>query len=97
MTDAPTMSSFFRTIMRKLMKVTSDPVGAPDALTEGGKTVLERRCTFLQLLLALESGLDTQALEMLFKVPISNAPRRSGPLFRPPHPASTGFFSPFPL
>ena len=67
-TDAASLGSFFRTIMRKYMKVTTDKADAADALLEGGGSPTERRCTFLHLLLTLFAGLNDEALGMLYKV-----------------------------
>lgn len=40
---------------------------AADALTEGGDSPSEQRCTFLELALALAGALDTSAIAMLYK------------------------------
>ena len=66
-TDAASLGGFFRTVLRKLVKVTSDAEGAPDALTEGGDTRSARRCTFMDLSLAMVPGLDAAARDLVFK------------------------------
>ncbi|KAK3283791.1 hypothetical protein CYMTET_8532 [Cymbomonas tetramitiformis] len=65
--DPATLGGFFRTIIKKLIKVQTDPEGAPGALLEGGDSVAARRCTFMELALALEPGLDEASVEMMFK------------------------------
>ena len=55
--QAASLGGFFRTVLRKLVKVTSDIEDAPDALTEGGDTRSARRCTFMDLSLAMVPGL----------------------------------------
>lgn len=42
-------------------------VPAADALTEGGDSPSEQRCTFLELALALAGSLDAPAIGMLYK------------------------------
>ena len=42
-------------------------VPAADALTEGGDSPSEQRCTFLELALALAGSLDLAAVSMLYK------------------------------
>ena len=37
------------------------------AVKEGGETPLERRCTFMELALALAPGLDLPAMAVLYK------------------------------
>ena len=66
-TDAASLGGFFRTVLRKLVKVTSDIEDAPDALTEGGDTRSARRCTFMDLSLAMVPGLDGAARDLVFK------------------------------
>ena len=67
-TDQAQLGGFFRTVLRKLVKVTADDPGAPDALVEGGDDKTARRCTFMDLVFALVSGLDDQGLEMVYKI-----------------------------
>ena len=67
-TDQQQLGGFFRTVLRKLVKVTADDPGAPDALVEGGDDKTARRCTFMDLVFALVSGLDDQGLEMVYKI-----------------------------
>lgn len=67
-TDQAQLGGFFRTVLRKLVKVTADDLGAPDALVEGGDDKTARRCTFMDLVFALVSGLDDQGLEMVYKI-----------------------------
>mmetsp|Transcript_28919 Transcript_28919/g.94534 ORF Transcript_28919/g.94534 Transcript_28919/m.94534 type:complete len:1369 (-) Transcript_28919:1378-5484(-) len=67
-TDAETNASFFRVVLKKLIKVTTDAEGAPDALLEGGSDRSSRRCTFLDLVLALMPGLDSSSLALVEKV-----------------------------
>lgn len=67
-TDQAQLAGFFRTVLRKLVKVTADDPGAPDALVEGGDDKTARRCTFMDLVYALVSGLDDQGLEMVYKI-----------------------------
>lgn len=53
-----------------MVQVTRDAVAdvpATDALTEGGDSPSEQRCTFLELALALAGSLDTAAIGMLYK------------------------------
>lgn len=57
-TDPAALGTFFRTVMKKYIKVTSDQEGAPDALLEGGSTRSARRATFMDLMLAMAPGLD---------------------------------------
>jgi ribosomal RNA-processing protein 12 len=66
-TDAAALGGFFRTVLRKLVKVTSDAEDAPDALTEGGVDRSARRCTFMDLALAMVPGLDAAARDLVFK------------------------------
>ena len=66
-TDATSLGGFFRTVLKKLVKVTSDAENAPDALTEGGATKSARRCTFMDLSLAMVPGLDAPARDLVFK------------------------------
>ena len=66
-TDAATLGGFFRTVLRKLVKVTADAPDAPDALEEGGDTRSARRCTFMDLALAMVPGLDSDARDLVFK------------------------------
>jgi ribosomal RNA-processing protein 12 len=66
-TDSATLGGFFRTVLRKLVKVTSDAEDAADALTEGGETRSARRCTFMDLSLAMVPGLDSAARDLVFK------------------------------
>ena len=47
--------------------MTTDAADAADALLEGGDSPTERRCTFMHLLLTLFSGLNEEALHMLYK------------------------------
>lgn len=47
--------------------MTTDKADAADALLEGGDSPTERRCTFMHLLLTLFSGLNDEALHMLYK------------------------------
>jgi hypothetical protein len=52
------------------LQVTQDAlaeVPAADALTEGGESLSEQRCTFLELALALAGSLDAPAVSMLYK------------------------------
>ena len=63
--DATTVAGFFRTVVKKLIKVTSDAEGAPDGLLEGGDSRSARRGTFMDLLLALGPGLDAEGLAVL--------------------------------
>ena len=65
--DANALGGFFRTVMKKLVKVTSDAEDAPDKLTEGGDTKSQRRCTFMDLSLAMVPGLDLAARDLVFK------------------------------
>ena len=67
-TDQAQLGGFFRTVLRKLVKVTADDPGAPDALIEGGDDKTARRCTFMDLVFALVAGLDEQGLEMIYKI-----------------------------
>lgn len=50
------------------MSVSADQTKGDDVLLEGGNTQVERRCTFLHLLLALEPGVEVPAIEILYKV-----------------------------
>ena len=47
--------------------MTSDAEDAPDALQEGGDTKSARRCTFMDLSLAMVPGLDNAARDLVFK------------------------------
>ncbi|OUS45586.1 NUC173 domain-domain-containing protein [Ostreococcus tauri] len=67
-TDQAQLGGFFRTVLRKLVKVTADDPGAPDALIEGGDDKTARRCTFMDLVFAMVAGLDEQGLEMVYKI-----------------------------
>ena len=67
-TDQAQLGGFFRTVLRKLVKVTADDPGDPEALVEGGEDKTARRCTFMDLVYALVSGLDDQGLEMVYKI-----------------------------
>jgi ribosomal RNA-processing protein 12 len=66
-TETAALGGFFRTVLRKLVKVTSDAEDAPDALQEGGDTKSARRCTFMDLSLAMVPGLDNAARDLVFK------------------------------
>jgi ribosomal RNA-processing protein 12 len=66
-TESAALGGFFRTVLRKLVKVTSDAENAPDLLTEGGANNSQRRCTFMDLSLALVPGLDLEARDLVFK------------------------------
>ena len=66
-TDSATLGGFFRTVLRKLVKVTADAEDAADALQEGGATKSQRRCTFMDLSLAMVPGLDLAARDLVFK------------------------------
>ncbi|KAK9818389.1 hypothetical protein WJX72_011834 [[Myrmecia] bisecta] len=68
--DAQTVSAFFRTVIKKLIKVAEDEkaeVPPPDMVREGGDTPSARRCTFLELALCLAPGLDTSGIDVLYK------------------------------
>jgi len=67
-TDQAQLGGFFRTVLRKLIKVTADDPGDPEALVEGGDDKTARRCTFMDLVYALVAGLDDQGLEMVHKI-----------------------------
>ena len=66
-TETAALGGFFRTVLRKLVKVTSDAEDAPDGLKEGGDTRSARRCTFMDLSLAMVPGLDNAARDLVFK------------------------------
>lgn len=66
-TDSNALGGFFRTVLKKLVKVTADADDAADKLTEGGATKSQRRCTFMDLVLAMVSGLDLASRELVFK------------------------------
>ena len=65
-TDAASLGGFFRTALRKLVKVTSDIEDAPDALTEGGDTFRATMHVHGPLL-AMVPGLDGAARDLVFK------------------------------
>ena len=66
-TETAALGGFFRTVLRKLVKVTSDAEDAPDGLKEGGDTRSARRCTFMDLSLAMVPGLDNAVRDLVFK------------------------------
>mmetsp|Transcript_58137 Transcript_58137/g.184995 ORF Transcript_58137/g.184995 Transcript_58137/m.184995 type:complete len:787 (+) Transcript_58137:188-2548(+) len=69
-TEAGQLAMFFRTVMKKLIKVTADaalPAPPADALLEGGADAAARRCTFMELAIALGGNLDEECTSMLYK------------------------------
>jgi len=67
-TDKKLLGTFFRTVMKKLvLAAAGDTDGNEPASTEGGATVAERRCTFMELALALAGDLDEGTVPVLYK------------------------------
>jgi ribosomal RNA-processing protein 12 len=80
--DAPTLALLFRSAVAKLMKAVeqsrAEELG-PGALTEGGDTDAERRCTFTEAALCLAGGLDAAGAGVLYRAAL--------PGIEDPHPA----------
>ena len=67
-TDKKLLGTFFRTVMKKLVLAGAGETKGNEAVsTEGGATVAERRCTFMELALALAGGLDEGTVPVLYK------------------------------
>lgn len=67
-TDKKVLGTFFRSVMKKLVKAAAGETNGDEAIsTEGGSTVAERRCTFMELALALAGGLDEGTIPVLYK------------------------------
>ncbi|MEW5303887.1 MAG: hypothetical protein WDW36_006539 [Sanguina aurantia] len=75
-TDAPSLAPFFRETLTKLLQLIhesspnpADAVasGSKGIVVEGGSDPVSRRCSFIELALALASGVDDVGLDALFK------------------------------